>query len=56
MATIYINQCLAQLENTEMYSTIHFLYKRVLNKFDDDFMTLMCSMVHDKACVKMWPP
>ena len=51
METIYMNQHLAKLENTEIYSKIlFFIYKRVLNEFDDYFMTLKCSMAHSKAC------
>ena len=41
MTTIYMNKCIAQLENTDMYSNMLFLYKRVLNKFNDYFMTLI---------------
>ena len=36
----YINQCLAQLENTDMNSKALFLYIGLLNKFDDYCMTL----------------
>ena len=56
MATIYMTQFLAQLGNTEMYLKILFvLSKRVLNKFNDYFMTLIrYSIAHHKACVKSW--
>ena len=47
MPTIYMNKCVAQLENTNIYSKILFcLYKRVLNKFNNYFMTL------NQPCVK----
>ena len=51
MATVYMNQCLAQVAKTEMHSKMLFL-QRVLNKFNDYFVTLKCSMAHHKACVK----
>ena len=34
----------------------YVLYKRVLNKFDYNYMTPKCSMAYHKACVKRWPP
>ena len=51
-----MNQCLAQLENTEMYSKILFLYKKVLNKYDNYFINLKWSIAHHKACVTSCPP
>ena len=34
----------------------YFSYKRILNKFDDYFLTLKYSTAYHKACVKIWPP
>ena len=56
MATFYMNRCLAQLENTEMYSKILFINKKIMNKFDDYVLMVRCSMAHNKACLKVGHP
>ena len=57
MAAVYMNQCLPQLDNTEInLKKYYFLYKKVVNKFNGYFTTHKCSMAHHKACVNIWLP
>ena len=53
IATIYMNQCVAQLAKTAIYKTIFYI-KNVLNKCVYRAMALVCRVAHHKACVKIW--
>ena len=50
-----MNYYFAQLVNAEMYSKILFFNKKVLNKFDDYFVTLKVKMEQHQAGVNIWP-